>query len=72
MPLPTALAVASLPRSPERVALFAYERDAEMAGKVAPARRVSLFLSDEAPPFLTPLAWSLFDAAIRWAAARPE
>jgi hypothetical protein len=49
-------------------AVFAYETGARMVGRPAPARRVGLFLTERAPLHLTEAGWTLFDAAIRWAA----
>lgn len=50
-----------------RVAVFGYERGAQMIGLAAPARRVSCFLDPKRTGALTEDAWELFDAAVRWA-----
>jgi hypothetical protein len=63
---PDALKIASLEGSPEKAALFGYDRGASMPGLVAPARRVGLFLFDTTSLQLTPEGWALFDAAVRW------
>jgi hypothetical protein len=52
----------------ERATIFAYEKGAAMPGLEAPARRVHFFMHDAAALSLTDAGWSLFDAAIRWAA----
>ena len=38
-----------------------------MPGRVAPARRVALFMGDGTPSIFTPAGRSLFDAAVQWA-----
>ena len=61
-----AIPVAALGQDPEKYTIFAYEAGAEMPGKVAPARRVGLFLFRRTATSLTPEAWSLFNAAVDW------
>jgi len=61
-----ALKIASLEGSPEKAALFGYDRGSSMPGLAAPARRVGLFLFDTTALQLTPEGWALFDAAVRW------
>jgi hypothetical protein len=60
-------------RKSERASIFAYERGSLLAGGTAhsPARRVGFFLHPDLGPYLTDVGWSLFDAAVRWAAAPP-
>lgn len=65
-----AIRIAVIDGSPEKAAVFAYDRGASMPGLVAPARRVGLFLFDQTAPQLTPQGWALFDAAVRWAAEK--
>jgi len=65
-----AIRIAALDGSPEKSAVFAYDRGASMPGLVAPARRVGLFLFDKTALQLTPQGWALFDAAVRWSAER--
>lgn len=65
-----AIRIASIDGSPEKSAVFAYDRGASMPGLVAPARRVGLFLFDRTALQLTPQGWALFDAAVRWSAER--
>ncbi|MEM7370471.1 MAG: DUF6443 domain-containing protein [Bacteroidota bacterium] len=38
-----------------------------IAGQIAPARRVGLFIDNEVAEFLTADGWALFDAAVEWA-----
>lgn len=65
-----AIKVATIEGDPSRAALFAYESGAAMPGRVAPERRVGLFLFDTTSLQLTPQGWQLFDAAIRWTLKR--
>jgi len=65
-----AIRIASLEGSPEKSAVFAYDRGASMPGLVAPARRVGFFLFDKTALQLTPQGWALFDAAVRWCSER--
>ena len=66
-----AATVVALGGKPPRPVLFAYEAGAEMPGRVAPARRVAIFLAPEAldPWLLGPQGRALFDAAVAWATA---
>jgi uncharacterized protein YegL len=59
--------VAEVPGSPARAAVFAYERGAQMASKVAPERRVGLFLLKDAPDRLSSDGWLMLRAAVAWA-----
>lgn len=65
-----AIRIAVIDGSPEKAAVFAYDRGASMPGLAAPARRVGLFLFDQTAQQLTPQGWALFDAAVRWAAGK--
>jgi hypothetical protein len=67
IPGPGAAVVARLPGQGRKAAIFGYERGARMAGAVAPARRVGLFLGDATAATLTTDGWALFDAAVLWA-----
>jgi hypothetical protein len=49
-------------------AIFAYARGATMSHGTAASRRVGLFVSDFAATKLTRDGWTLFDAAVDWAA----
>jgi hypothetical protein len=62
--------VAVFPGAPEQASLlFAYERGAQTAGVVAPARRVGMFLGNgKVIRALNDQGWRLFDAAATWAA----
>ncbi|HEX8131278.1 MAG TPA: hypothetical protein VF527_19420, partial [Pyrinomonadaceae bacterium] len=51
----------------ERPVLFGYEKGAEMAGQIAPGRRVGLFFDHQMVLNLNNNGWALFDAAIKWA-----
>jgi hypothetical protein len=65
-----AIRIAVVEGSPEKAAVFAYDRGASMPGLVAPARRVGLFLFDRTALELSPQGWAIFDAAVRWCAGR--
>ena len=62
-----ATGVARVGNRPERMATVAHETGDVMAGHVAPARRVSTFLSDTTAADLTADGWTLIDAAVCWA-----
>jgi PKD repeat protein len=66
-PNTNAIVVAMDSADPGLALLFAYERDALMEGLIAPARRLSLFLTDLTATHLTREGKALFDAAIIWA-----
>ena len=69
-PGPAAAWVATWPGRPNRAVLFAYEQGAPMPGlPAAPARRVGFFFYDDGRLHLTSAGWSLFEAAVTWAAA---
>jgi hypothetical protein len=71
-PGPGAVRIATFPdrKKSDRSVIFAYDRDAPMAGSVmrAPARRVGFFVHPDLAPYLTEPGWALLDAAVRWAA----
>jgi hypothetical protein len=69
VPSESAAIIATLLHDPGRAVIFAYEKDAFMAGSFqAPARRIGMFAQrDPARRFIT-ADWELFDAAVRWAA----
>ena len=51
-----------------RSTIFGYERGATMNGTLgAPGRRVGFFAGRDTPTIFTTPAWTLFDAAVRWA-----
>jgi hypothetical protein len=68
-PNDNAFKVAMIPGSSTNASIFAYEPGAAMPGLTAPARRVGFFLGDATASNLTAAGWSLFDAAVKWAAA---
>jgi hypothetical protein len=70
-PPPTASIIAGFAGGADQAALlFAYERGAQTAGVVAPARRVGMFLGNgKVIRALNDQGWRLFDAAVSWAAA---
>jgi hypothetical protein len=52
-----------------RPAVFSYEEGSKMAaGFASPARRVGWFAGRDLPALLTDAGWSMFAAAVRWAA----
>jgi hypothetical protein len=70
-PGPAAAWIATWPGRPNRAVLFGYERGAPMPGlPAAPARRVGFFFYDDGRLHLTESGWTLFDAAVTWAAGR--
>jgi len=68
VPNDNAAKIISLADDPTRFLSFGYEVGAAMPGLTAPARRAGFFLADTTANILTPQGWSLFDAAVRWAA----
>ncbi len=71
IPLPSATIVATAETDQTRSVVFVYERGSALVNGPAPARRVALFLSDDAARVLTDEGWALFDGAITWAAGAP-
>jgi hypothetical protein len=69
-PNAAATRIASLLGAANKVALFTYEAGAPMPELTAPARRVGLFVSDQAAPVLNRNGSALLDAAITWALSR--
>jgi len=67
-PSPDAIVGALLPGVANAASTFGYEKGATMVGKTAAARRVGIFLRTGTIGSLTPAAWELFGAAVRWAA----
>jgi|GEM_PF-492148 len=67
-PTGDAVVVATVPGNSAQATIFAYENGATMAGMAAPARRVGFFFRQNAPSYANAAGWSLFDAAIAWAA----
>ena len=70
-PNANAFRVATLNGDATKYVIFGYEVGAAMPGLPAPARRVALFLSDATAAGLNAGGWSLFDAAVKWAADTP-
>lgn len=66
-PNTNALKIASLSSDATKFLIFGYDTKAAMPGLEAPARRVSLFLSDTTAANLNSDGGALFDAAVRWA-----
>jgi hypothetical protein len=62
-----AVIIATVNGDSGKSAIFAYDRDATMFTLDAPARRVSLFMTDTTAASLTSNGNALFDAAIKWA-----
>jgi hypothetical protein len=67
-PSPDAIIGARLPGVADAASTFGYEKGAAMFGRTAAARRVGVFLRTGTIGSLTPSAWDLFNAAVRWAA----
>jgi len=73
VPSPSASIAAALLGEPTRAASFGYESGVTMIGGfVAPARRTGLFTTESAINAMKPQSkgWALWDAAVRWTAAR--
>jgi hypothetical protein len=71
VPNENALVIASLPGAPGRATIYGYETGATLVdASVAPARRVQLFLTDDAFTALNEDGVALFDAALSWALDR--
>lgn len=66
-PNTNAVKVASLSGDATKFVIFGYDAKAAMPGLEAPARRVSLFLTDTTAANLNTEGGALFDAAVRWA-----
>ncbi len=64
--------IATIPGNPTQAAIFSYEKGAAMVGLPAPARRVGLFFRQGGATSVTDAGWSLFDAAVLWAAESPQ
>lgn len=68
VPNGNAKVVATLDGDPGKAVIFGYEAGVAMPGLTAPARRVAVFLENDAAEVLTANGWALFDAAVSWAA----
>ena len=62
-----ATVVSRLAGSSNQATLFGYDTGSLMVGRIAPARRVGLFLRDNQASRLTLVGWNLFEAAVTWA-----
>ncbi len=72
LPSINAVRVGLLAADASRSAIFGYEKGVAMANEInAPARRVGMYLFDSTAASLTLEGWTLFDAAVSWAAASP-
>jgi hypothetical protein len=60
--------IAALTTDATKFAIFGYDAGTTMSGLEAPARRVSLFLTDTTAAGLNSSGGALFDAAVKWAA----
>jgi hypothetical protein len=70
-PLPAARPIATIPSSPERAILFAFDAGAAMAGTfTAPAKRVGYAIHQDGLTRLNGNGWAFFDAAIHWMTGR--
>jgi len=69
-PNASATRIASLFGQPDKVAIFSYDTGVPMPELVAPARRLGLFLSDQAASSLNREGFALLDAAVMWALSR--
>lgn len=64
-------AIAKIVQQPTRAAIVAAERGTVVGGSPLTGRRAGWFASADLPRSLTVEGWRLFDAAVRWTAARP-
>jgi hypothetical protein len=67
LPTASALVIARVHDSPNQPSTFGYASGDMMASRVAPARRVGVFLRTGTIGSATPEGWVLFDSAVRWA-----
>ena len=73
IPGPNAVKIAMLNDGSARSTIFAYDKDDQMPGLKAPAKRVGFFLNRKTAGYLTPEGWALFKAAVDWSlTARPS
>jgi hypothetical protein len=72
VPGENAIAIAALPKDPDKCTIFAYDTGAEMPGLVAPARRVGLFLFRNTANSFTADGWALFDSAVDWSISNTQ
>lgn len=71
-PMPSAIAIATLPNSRREVAIFGYEKGASMADEyIAPARRALLPVDNPQYDDLTEQGHQLFDAVLLWVLSPP-
>lgn len=70
-PLPSATVVATLAGGPDQGTIFAYDKGTQLVRIAAPARRVAWFGHVLTLQALNAQGWSLFDAAVTWAANLP-
>jgi len=71
VPNENAVVIASVPGVPDQALIYGYDTGTTLVdGSLAPARRVELFLSDDAFPALNEDGVALFDAALSWALDR--
>jgi hypothetical protein len=71
-PAAAAKKVATIKGDPAKATIFRYDSGAQMASIVAPGRRVGWFGTQDALGALDGAGWSLFDAAVQWAAQGPS
>jgi hypothetical protein len=53
-----------------KACIFSYRAGALMVGVNAPAKRVGIFMGNDAATILTSTGWSIFDAAVNWSMAQ--
>ena len=70
-PGPDASKVAVLSSDRSRAVYFAYEGGVAMVGRVAPRRRVGLFLDPAQVAESSEAAWTLVEAAVEWCVEPP-
>lgn len=68
-PTSSAIAIARIAGTSDRMGIFAYEAGASLVSGVAPGRRVAWAATGSVPSTLTTQGWKLFDDAVNWLAA---
>jgi hypothetical protein len=67
LPAPSALVIARVHGSATQASTFGYASGDMMVSRVAPARRVGVFLRTGTISSVTAAGWVLFDSSVRWA-----
>jgi hypothetical protein len=71
-PNDNAVVIANWQDEDSKAAIYLYEKNTEMFGLTAPARRIGFFMNEGIAAEQTVAGWQLFDGAVRWALYAPE